>query len=321
MKRMAICTALLITTFLALGIYVIRVEEKGVVRRFGRVVAQDDGTPVLVGSGIHWDLPWPFARVDRVNLSQVRTMRICGRPSSELPDIDLLRTAAESTEPQFLTGDKNVLNLDVTVQYRVSGERVAAYLFDEERPERRLRLLVETVLSDLISRSGVDYVHPLGLAELQASLTQRSAELVTTEGLGLEIESVSINSVAPPARVKADFLDVSNARNDQEKHINDARSYAEQRAEESRAAQYQLVSEARSYDNRVNESARATADSFRAMLEQVDSDTPESTARARKLALRRQYLDTLEAVLSAASGKVMLEGGRQVDLTILKSDQ
>jgi len=331
MKKLLSVLSLLLLVYAATGIFVIRVDEKGTVRRFGRLVRANQmsedptqsnlPTPRLLGSGVHWDLPWPFAQVDRVNLSQVRTVRICGRPLTELDASQLLRTAAESSEPQFLTGDKNILNLDVTVDYRVSEQRVEDYLYGEADPERRLKLLVETILMDFISRSGVDYVHPLGLAELQVRLTQQASQLVELQGLGVEVESVNINSVAPPARVKADFLDVSNARNDREKYINSARAYAETKTAEARAEQYRSISEARSIEQQLTEQARATADSFLEFVQQVDAGRPNDVAEARRLALQRQYLDTLEAVLSVASGKVMLEGGRQVDLTILKPDQ
>ena len=87
--------------YLSTGLYTIPANEKGVVRRFGRVV-----TP-LRSSGLHVDLPWPLTRVDRVNFNEVRTLSL-GEIEAD-PNFLLATSAARPAT--FLTGDKNLLLL------------------------------------------------------------------------------------------------------------------------------------------------------------------------------------------------------------------
>ena len=48
--------------YLASGFYVVGGDETAVVRRFGRALSE------LRHSGLHYELPWPFSRVDRSSI-------------------------------------------------------------------------------------------------------------------------------------------------------------------------------------------------------------------------------------------------------------
>jgi membrane protease subunit HflK len=320
MKRWAIFAAAAFGLYLLSGFYILKGNEKGVVRRFGRVVTTSTGTALLTGSGLHFEWPWPFARVDRVNLNEIRTLSIGSAEIDDALATAFLQPVDASRQSQFLTGDKNILNLQVTVQYRVSEEGVGDYLFGSESAEQRLALVVEATAADLISQSGVDFVHPLGLGELRELLTARTRQLAAESRLGLEVEEVAINSVYPPLRVKADFLDVSNARADKEKYINSALAYEEQRLAAARGESQQVLDEAEIYRRQLVESARGSADSFHKMLAQFQHDEARGIPRrtAQHMALRRHYLDTVETVLRKVAGKVFLDSGKPVDLTIFR---
>ncbi|MCA9116135.1 MAG: hypothetical protein KDA79_13695, partial [Planctomycetaceae bacterium] len=220
---------LVLAAWLTSGFYIVRGNEQAVLQRFGRLVTSAGGQPQVVGSGLHIDLPWPLSRVSRLNLNEVRTLSV-GLSESDIPsESSFLQTVGEAASSQFLTGDRNILNLQVTAQYRIAGPAVGKYLFGSRSPEDRLRRMMETAVADFVSRSGVDYVHPLGLAELRILLTRAVRQAADEAELGIEIDEVSVSSVHPPVRVKAYFLDVSNARADYEKYINSARSYEEQK--------------------------------------------------------------------------------------------
>lgn len=305
--------------YAATGFYVVAGNESAVVRRCGRVVRHAGGNVVLQGSGLHWDLPWPWSTVDRVNFNEVR-VRSLGE--IELPeDIDatsLLRAVNTSTESQFLTGDKNILLIQLSVQYRISEDGVSQYLFGFESPETQLEEIVISNLSDLVSRSGVDYVHPLGLPELQLLLTERTRDDVQSRRLGFELEAVTVDAVAPPARVKSFFLDVADARNDKEKYINAARAYAEQQEAAARAEAQRLIDGARIYERQVTEAARGAADSFGKIIAQLGKHPDLPYAQTRRLALQRRYVDTMEQILELVKSNVMLDGERNTELLLVE---
>ena len=54
MKRLFLAVALLFLAYLATGFYIVRGNEKAVVRRFGRVLRNAGGSVALQGSGLHW---------------------------------------------------------------------------------------------------------------------------------------------------------------------------------------------------------------------------------------------------------------------------
>ncbi len=321
MKRRAILLLMLLLGYALSGVYVIRGNERGVIRRFGRVLTTDDGRVHLSASGLHIDLPWPLAKIDRINLNEIHTLSIGVAEQEDFAQGAFLQPVGNTRQSEFLTGDKNILNLQVNVQYRIAEESVEKYLFATESPRKRLRLLVEAVTTGLIARSGVDYVHPLGRAELRDLLTRRVRELTAAQEIGIDVEDVSINEVYPPVQVKADFLDVSNARADMARYINAARAYQQQRREAGISEASAIRNAAASDFDSTVESARAQADSFRRIIAQFRSES-ESSGRSyedvRQMALRRHYLETVESILGRADSKVLLDSGKPVDLTIVR---
>ncbi|HUG92347.1 MAG TPA: protease modulator HflK [Planctomycetaceae bacterium] len=318
-RRRFALLGMLLLGWLATGFYVVRGNEQAVVRRCGRLVTTGEGVPRLVTSGLHYELPWPLSQVDRVNVNEVRTLSI-GEVDFE-DGGDFLQTVDPLVRSQFLTGDKNILNLQVTVQYQVSGPDVADYLFAAENAEDHLRHVVEAAAADLVSRSGVDFVHPLGLGRLRALLTERVRALADEQRLGIVVDDVTISAVSPPIQVKAHFLDVSNARADKDKYVQAALTSAEQEREAARAREREILDAAFIERQQQVESARGQADRFRQIVAEFRRDAEsghQTYAAARLMAMRRLYLETMEEVLANVAGKVFLDSGKPVDLTILR---
>ena len=213
MKRLVLITVFLVP-YLLTGFFVVRGDEAAVVRRFGAVVRNASGEVRLWPSGWHYDWPWPWASVDRVNLNAVRTLSIGNLESDEPAQSGFLRSVDPARQAQFLSGDKNILLVQISVSYRVSESAVDDFLFAAVSPERRLRTLAESVLADAMLHSGVDFVHTLGRNELRERMTSQLQRLARDQRLGLTVDDVTIGNVAPPLRVKAEFLDVMNARAD-----------------------------------------------------------------------------------------------------------
>lgn len=319
MKRGLSLCGLLLTIYVASGLYIVEGNQHAVIRRFGRLVRNSSGNVVAVPSGLHFDLPWPWARIDRVNLNEIRTLTIGAAELDNFDGGDFLQVAAGTSQSQFLTGDKNVLNLQIHVQYRVSEEDLEHFLYGSESAERRLQRLAEATAADLVSRSGVDFVHPLGLGELRELLTHRTRALANHYRLGVDVEEVAINAVWPPVRVKADFLDVSNARADKQKYVNAANAYTEQHLAEAGGKAQRQRDEAQIYARRTIEAARGTADRFTQIVRQVrrqEHAGGQTYTQARQLVLRRMYIDAMEEILGNVAGKVFLDSGKPVDLTI-----
>lgn len=103
--------------YLSTGVYSVTPGEAAVVRRFGSVIEP------RVEPGLHYRLPWPIDRVDIVNVSNVRREQV-----------GMLTPEEEHAHPeppsrlQALSGDTNVVDVEVIVQYQVRDP--ADYLFN-----------------------------------------------------------------------------------------------------------------------------------------------------------------------------------------------
>ncbi len=313
MKRLLIVTGLLAVAYVASGFYIVKGNEKALVRRFGKAQLP------LVGSGLHYALPWPMSTVSRINPNEVRTLQVGGAVSELIEGDQFLLAAQQYQSSEFLTGDKNILNLQVNVQFRLSEAGAAEYLFGSVNPEAHLRLITESLVADVVARSGVDFVHPLGLAELRAILTRRVDELVTSHNLGIVIENVTIEGVSPPLLVKQAFLDVSNARASKERFINEAQAYREQTVAAAHADARQLSDRAKTARRTSIESARGKADRFRNIVAQFRADEQsgvQTYAQSRQMAQRQMYIEMLETIIPKLAGKTLLDSDKPVNLTI-----
>jgi modulator of FtsH protease HflK len=317
LKKIGIIVGLLLLGYLATGFYVVRGNEQAVVRRFGKVSRTASGVVQLRGSGLHYDLPAPFTQIDRVNLNEVLTVTIGLSELEPLAEDDPLKSAAQENSTYFLTGDKNILNIKLGIQYRVSEEQIDRYLFHTtpQGCEQHLKALTESILTDLVTRSGVDFMQTHGRSEIQRQLTEHLREMTQKRQLGVRIDTVTLERIEPPLRVRAAFLDVNDARADKEKYIYAASTYARERREAARAENRRILDESEIYRQQTTEQVKAEAEGFHKLIDRIEESPVAQRKITRQLALTRLYLETMETLLSRAKTKVILESDKPIDIT------
>jgi membrane protease subunit HflK len=108
--------------WLASGFYVVNQGEQGVIRQFGR-----ESGKAAPGLNYHW--PSPIQQVDVVNVQAIRRIEVGFRTE---------RGAAVRvpTEALMLTGDENIVDAQLIVQYRVRDP--SQFLFQMRDPEGSL---------------------------------------------------------------------------------------------------------------------------------------------------------------------------------------
>ncbi len=314
MKQLAGWGAIVLALYLASGLYVVRGNEHVLVKRFGRA---DRG---LVAGGLHVDLPWPFVRIERVNVHELRTIMIGIAAGEVFAGAGFLQDLNLDRQGEFLTGDKNILNLQINVQYLIADPH--RYFFECQSPDVRLRLLAESLVTEKIAQSSVDYVHPLGLNELQVLLTQAVRRAIDDEPWGIAVDNVTIAGVLPPVEVKAAFLDVSNARAERDRVISQEESRREKLLDASRAVVRQIRDRAEAARQTQVESARGSADRFLRVVAQFQTEAEtggQTSAQVRRATMRRLLAGALDELLPKLAGKVLLDPTKPVDLTIFPS--
>ncbi len=321
MKRALLAGGAILLLYLATGFYVVRGNERALIRRFGKA------NQALAAGGLHYDLPWPLARIERVNIHELRTLSI-GISAAEVFDGGgfLLNADRErrglDRAGEFLTGDKNIVNLQVNVHYAVNDPH--RFLFGSKSPETGLKLLAESLVTEYVGQSSVDYVHPLGLNELQVLLTQAARRAVEREPWGILVDRVTIAGVLPPVEVKAAFLDVSNARAERDRVVSQEYSRAEKLLAASRAAAGQLADRAQADRLTRIESARGAADRFVRIVEQFRLETGSegaSYAQVRTATMQRLWSSALEELLPKLARKILVDPSQPVDLMLFKPSE
>jgi hypothetical protein len=89
------------------GVYLIKWDEAGCVQRFGAVAKAE------VGSGLHYRLPFPIDRVQKVNTAEIRLADVGINLPNHMHSGDVPQPI------QLLTGDENIIAAEAIVHYTV----------------------------------------------------------------------------------------------------------------------------------------------------------------------------------------------------------
>ena len=260
------------------GVYSVGPGEQGVVRTFGRETGK-------TGPGLHYRLPLA-QHADVVNVEQIRRVEVGFRGDKR-----------EDHEALMITGDENIVEAQMIVQYRVAEP--SKYLFRLADPEEALRATAEVALRSMVGRTGIDEVITTGREKVQEDTHKTLQALMDDYESGLTVTEVKLQVVDAPDQVKDSFHDVVRAREEKEKLINQARGYQADLIPRARGEARKLEREAEGYkEERV---LRAKGDAARFEAAYREYKKAESVTRARL------HLETMERVLNGMEKKVIVD--------------
>jgi membrane protease subunit HflK len=240
--------------YLLTGITQVRPGERALVRRFGRVVDKP-------GPGLRIGLPAGMERVDRVPVDLVRRVAIGYRPDTDEAD--------QTTPPgQLLTGDHNLVNVQVLLDYSISDEQLEDYVVQAERADGVIARAGESILAEWVAGRKVDEVLLRGKAELPALLVERTQAKIEPYRLGVLIQRASVSHLFPPAEVKPAFDDVTRAQSAMRSQEYKAREEAAKRLRDAQAEKHRIERMAAAYVKEQIVLAQAETDTFERRLKQ-----------------------------------------------------
>jgi modulator of FtsH protease HflK len=255
--RLFILTAgLLFLGYLSTGFYQVGPDERAIIRRFGKVVSRP-------GPGLGFGFPYGIDRVDRVQVRTVRQLDVGFLPEAT-------EDSAATPTGQFLTGDQNLVNIKLVVEYAIDDREseVEAYLATRDRVDAILGRELEGLLAEWCAASSVDEVLLAGRAILPGWLTPRLEARLQPQRLGILVQRMSVDVVAAPSEVREAFEAVNQAQTAIRTREYQAEQDAEQRKREAESLQYKLMQQAEAYQNEKKTFATAEAEGFRKRLEQ-----------------------------------------------------
>lgn len=278
--------AVLLLAYLCLGIYSVESDESAVAFVFGRAVGRD------VLPGIHWNPPWPFGRVEVARTATNFVMPIGYRM---LPGRDV-----EPISDLWLTGDTNIVTARLNVQYSVAS--LTDFRIVHEVPTEFLRRAGERVLTRFLISEGVDGILAGRREALRSAVQHGVQELLDAAGVGIAVQSVTIEELAPPREggVYSAFQDVQNARADRERAVLEAHAYRRQVLAEAEGEAEHLRSRALAERHRRIQLAQGEAERFLALAVEH--------ARAPRVTEQRLYLESMERLLPGLETYVVEPG-------------
>jgi modulator of FtsH protease HflK len=260
------------------------------------------------GPGLLFAFPRPIDRVVRVQVKRV----------SELV-VDALTTTSEwayadtldpLTDGYALTGDRNVVHVEMVARYRVRDP--AEWAFYGPPAEDALRTEVTAAMVRSLGEMGVDRVLADGRKDLVAITTRRAQAGLDAAHSGLELTSLELTRLAPPAALAKDFEAVQSAFIGAETRKKEAQAFAQTAIPQAQGAADKALQTARADTAARLASARGEAAAFLALAKEYRANP--------RVVRERLYRDAVERATSTAGSVRWVppppEGGRYQGLRI-----
>jgi len=266
-------------------LYEVRPDELGVVLRFGRYIRTSQ-------PGLHVDLP--FIDTQQMVPAQRQLKQEFGfRRSDQNPEA----INAVPDESTMLTGDLNVVDVQWIVQYRIAD--AYNYLFRVRDPDGALRDLTEAAMRQVVGDRTITEVLTVGRAAIESQVQADLQQLATDYEMGITIEQVALQAATPPGPVKSAWDEVSQAQQQRDGRINEARGAYNRIIPRAKGEGEQRVLQAEGYAiDRVN-TAEGDAARF-VVLYDAYRTAPDVTRE-------RMYIETLTRILPRVGNKIYFD--------------
>ncbi len=276
-KLLPIAAVVILALWLGSGVYSVTPGHVGVVRTFGKETARTQ-------PGLNFCFPWPFQRADVVSVEQIRRIEVGFRGPQRVHE-----------EALMLTGDENIVEAQIVVQYRVADP--SKFLFRLREPEVALGAATEVALRSTVGSMTIDQVMIEERTKVQDDARVFIQRLMDTYESGLIITEVKLQAADPPDAVRDAFHDVVRAREDKEKLINQAKGYQADILPKARGEAQKILREAEGYKESRVLLAQGEASRFLSVLAEYE--------KSREVTRDRLHLETMEKILPDTDKVIM----------------
>ena len=264
------------------SIYTVQPDEQGVELLFGKP------KDAVSQPGLHFAM-WPVETYELVPVTE-RELQVGGD------------TRNNATDSLMLTGDQNIVDVRYRILWTVSDPK--AYLFNVAAPETTLRQVAESAMREVVGRRPAQDIFRDNRDAIAAEVQVITQAVMDAFPAGIAVNRVSIEDAAPPSEVADAFDEVQRAEQDEDRFVEEANQYANQKLGGARGQAAMLREEAAAYREQVINEATGEAQRFLSIYQEY--------AKAPDVTRARMYLETMERVLKG-SEKVIIgqDGGGQ----------
>ncbi len=283
-----IIIALIVVIYLVQGIYQVGPSEVGLVKRFGKYIKTS-------GPGLHYHMPPPIESVQHVDITTVRKIEIGYETISPPPNP---RYRVDREEALMLTGDDNIVHLELAIQFTVMDpENLAFNIID---PEVLVKEAGEAIIRQEVVQRTVEDVLTSQRTEIAIDAISDLQELLDYYEAGIKIETIKIQDAKPPEPVVPAFDDVTSAKEDKQTKINQAEAYSNDVIPKARGEAAQILNQAEAYRAEKINAAEGGVSKFLQVLEEYNQGSQEVTRL-------RLYMETMEDILPEMEKVILTE--------------
>jgi len=266
--------------YIVSGVYFVKWDEQGIVRRFGMVTREN------VPPGLHYRLPYPIEKVLLVKKDNIRNVQ---------SGLNLL-----------LTGDTNLVNVNIGIHYKVSD--AVKYSLEVNNLDSLIKAAATTSIRQVVGEKNIDYLLSAGKEEVEASSKKLLQEVLDRNNTGVQIVNLQLLEMAPPNEIVGSFQDLAGARQDKATYINEALAYRNTIIPEANGNAYKMIREAESYKDEKVKTAQGDASLFVQKFKEYQ--------KSRGVTEYRLYMETMDKILPKVK-KILLGGNIKVEGTDL----
>ena len=272
------------------GIYVVKQEESAIIMRFGKYNR-------TTNAGLHYHLPYPVETIVKEATTRVRMLKI--------GDNGIRNNLAEGLA---LTGDENIVNLELNVQWKIDD--LKKFVFKVRDKQQTIYDATQSAIREVISKRKLADILTSGRSEIEEETKQLLQQMLNTYDIGISILLVQMLKIDPPSQVLDSFRDVQTARVDKESEINKAYKYKNDVLPKVKGEAGKILQDANGYAISVVNRAKGDASRFNQIYQQYKD--------AQFVTRKRMYLDAIEALLKGKNITIIDENVKNVFLNASK---
>ena len=289
---------LMLIAYLSTAIFEVGIREQAIIERFGRPLSLKEP----VESGLHLKLPWPFDRIQKVKVTNIKELNIGNITDRQTSA--LIWTRKHGTEEPFLSGDNNFFYPYIVLHYRIKN--IFNYLYENTDPETLLNEIAHRIVTIIFAKEEFYNIAATSRKGLEKEIYTRLQEEMDTLESGIELLAVSLKDIHPPISIADSFERVIAGYQEKQRIINDALGYKNKALPESRGRAVKELEAAKSYIIEREKKAEGNATRFKLSL-------PKDN-REKQITMSRIYLQTMQEILRENKIIVVEPGSGQPEL-------
>jgi regulator of protease activity HflC (stomatin/prohibitin superfamily) len=305
------------------GVKLLNGDQRGIYERLGAPIR-------VIGPGFHVLAPWPLGKMRPVEYGTIHVLAVGAaqgpgayeKDQSQVsikaedqptPAMNRLWETAHSTEAEYLVANQNAagvqsfqaVNTEILVLYRVGMTDAAAWasVYGASDPATLVEQEADRLATRYFSSHTLDGVMGGQRDQLQETLRAELAQAVDANHAGIEIVSLLINEVHPPAGAAAAYHNVQAEEINSKARVSNATAHATSVKGKSDQEAYQSTTSAQAASIEKVQAAGADAYQFNADRKAYQQAPPaflqERRARNLTTALKGARMTILDSRLSA----------------------